>query len=214
MRANFSITPGWLRQARELEPPAPPLDLLLRSGAKHEKKAFIATTLNELATPHVQAGTRIMVVGNDLPSVADAGYVWAHDQNATAERAAQEAILGGWLRKGATLRYFAIAPSPAAVARLREVAEKFPGQLELRRLSANAANDSRATRMAQLWRQSHFAVFENKPQLWVECYHPPEKLEAKDCFYFAPELAAASPLYPQYREEFEWMFSQFGDPVI
>ena len=214
MRANFPITPGWFRQARELEPPAPPLDLLLRSGAKHEKKAYIATTLDELATPHVQAGTRVMVVGNDLPSVAAPDYVWAHDQGANAEREAQKAILAAWMQRGATVQYFAIAPSNAAVARLREVAKEFPGQLQLRKLSAAAANTPRAARMAQLWRQSHFAVFENKPQLWVECYHPPEQLEAKDCFYFTPELAAASPLYPQYREEFEWMFGEFGEVLI
>ena len=214
MRAKFPITPDGLRRARELEPPAPPLDLLLRSGAKHEKKAYIATTLNELATPHVKAGTKVMAVGNDLPSVADPNYVWAHDQRATDEREAQKAILAEWMRKGATVHYFAISPSDAAVARLREVAKEFPGQLELRKLSATAANDPRAARMAQLWRQSHFVLFENDPQLWVECYHPPEKLEAKDCFYFAPELAAASPLYPQYREEFEWMFGKFGDVLI
>ena len=214
MRAKFPITPDGLRRARELEPPAPPLDLLLRSGAKHEKKAYIATTLNELATPHVKAGTRVMVVGNDLPSVADPKYVWAHDQSATAEREAQKAILTGWLRKGATLRYFAIAPSDAAVTRLRKMAEEFPGQIQLRKLSAAAEKDPRAARMAQLWRQSHFALFENEPQLWVECYHPPEQLEAKDCFYFAPELAEASPLYPQYRGEFEWMFGEFGEVLI
>jgi len=209
MRAPFQTNPAQIRQAFQLEPPVPPLDALRRSGAHYESKAYIATTLDKVATPHVGAATRIMVVGNDLPSVADPRYVWAHDLQE------EKGVLLEWLRKGAVLRYFAVAPTDAAVARLREVAKQFaPGQLQLHQLSAAAANDPRAARLAQLWRQSHFTVFENEPQLWVECYHPPGELKANDCFYFSPELAAASPFYAQYREEFEWMFSQFGEPVL
>ncbi|HEV7403505.1 MAG TPA: hypothetical protein VGO11_11280 [Chthoniobacteraceae bacterium] len=195
--------------AAEREPVIVPLTELRATTAKHYQTAHIATDLVQDADFHVHSGSRISVVGNDLPNAADASYIWVKDQ----PEACAEGVLPRWLRRGARVRYFAISPQEDALKNLRELIVQFPGRLEVRRPSAQIAGDRFASRLVELWKTFHVVIFENEPQLWVECHHAACEKEAHDCYYFAPELAKASPFYQLYREEFELMFERFGTPV-
>lgn len=179
------------------------IERALRKGlGKHHPVATIAVNLRAEAEPHVNTNTVLRVVGNDLPNVADPAYPWTKQ------------CLPDWLAMGITVKYFAVAPTEAAMKNLNSLANKFPGKLLAMRLDKGKALDNTANRCSQLWETYHFAAFENKPQLWVEMYHPPGVTEAKNCYYFAPGEAEELFLYEDSLNDFNHMFDNFGLSVI
>ena len=180
-----------------------PVLSLSQPGVEHIETAGIAKDLAKKADKNVHKGTRIFVTGNDGPNLdAEKYQKWLE-------------TLRVWLDRGAEINYFLLNPSPKAIKHLVHfITGKQDWKLRVYSVKKSSHVPAATKRLLQDWKTTHFAVFENPPQFWLESRHAPEKTHAEDCYFFPREVAEKSSLPREYREQFDFVIHQCGKPLV
>jgi hypothetical protein len=180
-----------------------PVLSLNQPGVEHCDHAGIANELFKKADRDVKNGTKIFVTGNDGPNLDGAIYkAWLE-------------TLRLWLDRGAEVTYFLLDPSPKALKSLfRLTAEKQEWKLRVYSLKKSLRIPAQTRQMLKEWRTTHFAVFENPAQFWLESRHEPQNTHAEDCYFFPRKVAEKSSLPQEYKQRFELVLHQCGKPLF
>lgn len=158
------------------------LDLGLSSfgyaGGEYHKTAAIATLMAPLVSKNLKEGSRVRVVGNDSPNLCAEDYPWKDH-------------LLNWLERGVKVDYLLTAPSQKSLNVLKQLKEKASDHGDGLRVWFVVDDPSTLDALSEVDRQwlerlmeTHFAVFENPSQLWLEADHPRESTDANGCVFY------------------------------
>lgn len=179
-----------------------PVLSLNQRGVKYCDHAGIASDLTRLADKNVRRGTRIFVTGNDGPNLDGKKYAgWIK-------------TLRLWLERGAEINYLLLDPNPSILGHLRRSLSEKGWKIRIYSVKKSLRVPSEMRQMLKDWRTTHFAVFENPPQFWLESRHKPSEVHAEDCYFFPRKIAEKSSLPKEYKERFELVLHQCAKPLF
>ena len=187
-----------------LERTDPNQDCLLNMNFDHPgviefPVAHIAADFVPLADAHIQAGSRVSVVGFDGASLSMENDRWNGD-------------IIRWVSQGAQVQYLLLRPGKPALellGRAQHMLAGCPGSLELVTIDPGPKPGTSDARLLDRWKTFHFVAFDDPKQLWVERFHEAGN-KAQCCAYFPPGAAERSPLWSMLSLQFRHIVTAYG----